>query len=64
MKKNSESKENLVKSNSSEIDQTDEEASIGKDGVGPAESDEYVLTQVEKRFLLSAERGDCATVRR
>lgn len=25
---------------------------------------EYVLGQVEKHFLLSAERGDCATVRR
>lgn len=25
---------------------------------------EYVLGQTEKHFLLSAERGDCATVRR
>lgn len=25
---------------------------------------EYILGPVEKHFLLSAERGDCATVRR
>lgn len=28
------------------------------------ESQERSLTQYEKRFLLCAERGDCATVRR
>lgn len=27
-------------------------------------SDEYVLTEIEKKFLLSAEHGDCATVER
>lgn len=28
------------------------------------ETNEYVLTTIEKKFLLSAERGDCAGVRR
>lgn len=44
---------------------------VGKDGNGvrsqydslPDEND-YILTPIEKKFLLCAERGDCAGVRR
>ncbi|XP_023246118.1 transient receptor potential protein isoform X2 [Copidosoma floridanum] len=55
----SESQQNLIKN----------EAAMGRNGsvpndapLGPA--GEYILGPVEKHFLLSAERGDCATVKR
>lgn len=61
MKVTSESKENLVPATSKE--------SLNDDGTGKPydalnDSDEYVLTPVEKKFLLTAERGDCAGLRR
>lgn len=61
MKLTSESKENLVPSTSKE--------SLNDDGTNKPydalnDSDEYVLTPVEKKFLLTAERGDCAGLRR
>lgn len=58
----SESKENLV--NSTSFDTNPEEGNPAKEEVLLDELQDVVLTQVEKRFLLSAERGDCATVRR
>lgn len=57
----SESRENLVGSDpdiSSASDDPKEPYDSLNDG------DDYVLSQVEKKFLLSAERGDCAGVRR
>lgn len=63
MGKASESKENLVNSTSFDAENgnpaQEEDPSTMLD-----ELQDTVLTQVEKRFLLSAERGDCATVRR
>ncbi len=60
MKVTSESKENLVPSASKE--------SLNEDTAKPYDaindSDEYILTPVEKKFLLTAERGDCAGLRR
>lgn len=61
MKITSESKENLVPATSKE--------SLNEDGTNKPydalnDSDEYVLTAVEKKFLLTAERGDCAGLRR
>ena len=71
MKKPSESNENLVKSNSTvDVDQccvdVEKEAAntINDDNISEGEITEAILTPVEKKFLLSAERGDCATVRR
>lgn len=61
-----ESKENLVNSkNSSEMDLSH----IVEQQVNKFENEfdyvpEIVLTATEKKFLLSAERGDCATVRK
>lgn len=55
------SKENLIT--------TDVESAKNSNGVGspydslPDEND-YILTPIEKKFLLCAERGDCAGVRR
>lgn len=60
-----ESKENLVNSNSpseNNLNHIDEE---GKDLNSDLEViPDIVLTQVEKKFLLSAERGDLASVRK
>lgn len=58
--KQTESRENLVASkNSLDVETTDALPSTNEfDNVT-----ETVLTQTEKRFLLTAERGDCATVR-
>lgn len=56
----SESKENLVPSSSKES--LNENENKPYDAIN--DSDEYVLTPTEKKFLLSAERGDCAGVRR
>lgn len=47
----------------------DSEAGISSDAAANpydsiADSIDYVLTATEKNFLLSAERGDCAGVRR
>lgn len=61
MKKPSESKENLVPSTSKES-LNDEAQSKPYDALD--DLDEYVLTAVEKKFLLTAERGDCAGLRR
>lgn len=54
----SESKENLIQADP-EAPQTSAVASQ-YDTV----SDDYVLSATEKKFLLTAERGDCAGVRR
>lgn len=56
-----ESRENLV---GSEPDLTSlaGDAKEAHDALNDGE--DYILTQVEKKFLLSAERGDCAGVRR
>lgn len=67
MKTTSESKENLVPSSSSgDLNESGQNADDTKnkpyDSIN--ESDEYILTPVEKKFLLTAERGDCAGVRR
>lgn len=59
MKKTSESKENLVPATSKE---SLNDESKPYDALN--DSDEYVLTPVEKKFLLTAERGDCAGLRR
>lgn len=61
MKLTSESKENLVPSASKES-LNDDTTSKPYDALN--DSDEYVLTPVEKKFLLTAERGDCAGLRR
>lgn len=61
MKQTSESKENLVPSTSKES-LNEDAANKPYDALN--DSDEYVLTPVEKKFLLTAERGDCAGLRR
>lgn len=55
----SESKESLISSSSS-----DPESANNVDPYEVSDTADYVLTSVEKKFLLSAERGDCAGVRR
>lgn len=55
------SKENLVTSDAEAASSSD--ASSNPYDSIPDASD-YVLSAVEKRFLLCAERGDCAGVRR
>lgn len=62
MKKTSESKENLVPDSSMSADEENVPKS-SHDGEDMSEIQETVLTAIEKQFLLSAERGDCATVR-
>ncbi|XP_029707895.2 transient receptor potential protein-like [Aedes albopictus] len=77
MKKTTESRENLVNSSASLANTEDGRAGggggdAGADGksicsaVSEFDRDipEVILTKTEKKFLLSAERGDCATVRR
>ncbi|XP_053678786.1 transient receptor potential protein [Anopheles nili] len=73
MKKVTESRENLVNSTVSLEDgmtePVDDHPSILRSMKSTTsefdlEIQDVVLTKVEKRFLLSAERGDCATVRR
>lgn len=64
MPKVSESKENLVTEASSVENLSDVENQRNKRFGEPDEITEVVLTQIEKQFLLSAERGDCATVKR
>lgn len=63
MPKVSESKENLVTASSVE-NLSDVENQKNKRFGEPDEIAEIQLTQIEKQFLLSAERGDCATVKR
>ncbi|XP_058128061.1 transient receptor potential protein isoform X2 [Anopheles ziemanni] len=74
MKKATESRENLVNSTVS-LEDGNAEPGIGdhpsmrrslKSAASEFDLDiqDIVLTKTEKRFLLSAERGDCATVRR
>lgn len=53
----SESQENLIQSDPEAASRSNPYDSI------PDEKD-YALTATEKKFLLSAERGDCAGVRR
>lgn len=56
----SESKQNLVSNSSDNVS-----VGSGKEKYDSInDTDEYVLTPVEKKFLLTAERGDCAGVRR
>ena len=62
MRKASESRENLVSSDSSNSVNAEDGKDEPYDSLN--ETGEYVLTQIEKKFLLSAERGDCAGVRR
>lgn len=62
MKPTSESKEDLVQSSSSGDLNNSEDGKEPYDSIN--ETDEYILTPVEKKFLLTAERGDCAGVRR
>lgn len=57
----SESRENLVGSEP-DISSVSDDSRGTYDAIN--DTDEYILTQVEKKFLLSAERGDCAGVRR
>lgn len=57
----SQSRENLIVSDTESVASTTE-TSNKYDSLN--ETDDYVLSQIEKKFLLSAERGDCATVRR
>lgn len=64
MPKVSESKENLVTASSSVENISDVENQRNKRFGEPEEIIETQLTQIEKQFLLSAERGDCATVKR
>lgn len=59
MKITSESKENLVPTSSSEDDL--KKSTVESEEIEPAD---YVLSPVEKTFLLTAERGDCAGIRR
>lgn len=55
----SESKENLI---SPDPEAPSSSNASSNDAI--PETSEYVLTSIEKKFLLSAERGDCAGVRR
>lgn len=64
MPKVSESKENLVTASNSVENLSDVENQRNKRFGEPDEITEVSLTQTEKQFLLSAERGDCATVKR
>lgn len=57
----SESRENLVGSEP-DISSASDDPKDQYDSLNDGE--DYVLSQVEKKFLLSAERGDCAGVRR
>lgn len=62
-----ESKENLVNSQSPSENDLSAVAEVGARPERGHEFDtipEIVLTATEKRFLLTAERGDCATVRK
>lgn len=58
----SESRENLVGSEPDLSSASDDPKEHPYDSLNDGE--DYVLSQVEKKFLLSAERGDCAGVRR
>lgn len=61
MKKTTESKEDLVQNELGQDENGDDynESDNEKDNCS-----ETILTPLEKKFLLCAERGDCATVRR
>lgn len=57
-----ESRENLV---GSDTESTNAETSSQSEAYDSLhDTADYVLTPIEKKFLLTAERGDCATVRR
>lgn len=68
MKTTSESKENLIDTENETSTSTappnvnQRRQSQATDGI--TDPEEYILTQIEKKFLLTAERGDCAGVRR
>lgn len=68
MTKNSDSKECLVPPSPSGGSIASQRPSLsGSSGVpydSLNEPAEYVLSPIEKRFLLTAERGDCAGIRR
>lgn len=55
------SKEDLLKSDP-EAASTSDDKTTAYDSL--LEEVDYILTPVEKKFLLTAERGDCAGVRR
>lgn len=57
----SQSKENLISPDPESASSSDETKNP-YDSI--PDSSDYVLTSIEKKFLLSAERGDCAGVRR
>lgn len=57
----SQSKESLISSDPEAASSTDE-PNNAYDSI--PDSTDYVLTSIEKKFLLCAERGDCAGVRR
>lgn len=58
---NSESQENLISADP-ETPSASRDRKSSYDSI--PEETEYALNAVEKKFLLSAERGDCAGVRR
>lgn len=60
MTKTTESKEDLVQNENG--DDENNESENEKDNF--SETNDQILTPLEKKFLLCAERGDCATVRR
>lgn len=57
----SNSKENLITSDP-ELASVSDEQSNSYDAT--LDEQDYILTPTEKKFLLTAERGDCAGVRR
>lgn len=59
-----ESKENLVNSNSPSENNLNHIVEEGKESTDLEVIQDIVLSSVEKKFLLSAERGDLATVRK
>lgn len=59
----SESREDLVSLGSQTEDKTIEEILEFQKRDDEIDVQDVVLTQTEKKFLLTAERGDCATVR-
>ncbi|XP_058443058.1 transient receptor potential protein [Malaya genurostris] len=66
MTKTSESKENLVENHGRKGSDAEEDRRSTKSTFSEFDREipEVILTKTEKQFLLSAERGDCATVRK
>lgn len=55
------SKENLLKSDPEAASSSDDKSNAFDSLL---DEQDYILTPTEKKFLLTAERGDCAGVRR